>query len=80
MLARRARFQRQVPVHVPRRRVQDRAAQRGQSGGGVDGRVEGLLLRDEPRFDMHYSFMEDFEEFYLSFGMHNTLTLLVFSI
>lgn len=30
----------------------------------MDGRVEGLLLRDEPRFDMHYSFMEDFEEFY----------------
>lgn len=63
MLARRARFQGQIPVHVPRRSLQNCSAQRGPRGGGVDGRVEGLLLRDEPRFDMHYSFVEDSEEF-----------------
>lgn len=50
VFARRARLSRQVTVHVPRRRVEDRAAQRGTRRRSLDGRVEGFLLRDESRF------------------------------
>ena len=50
LLTRGPRLPRQVAVHLPRRRGQDRQQERGARGRGLDGRVEGLLLRHEPRF------------------------------
>ena len=50
LLPRGPRLPRQVALHLPRGSGQDRQQERGQGGRGLDGRVEGLLLRDEPRY------------------------------
>lgn len=50
VFARGPRVPRQEPLHVPGRRGQDRAAQRGPRRRGVAGRVARVLLRNESRF------------------------------
>lgn len=50
VLARGPRVPGQVAVFVPGRRSKHRATQRGQSGGSLDGRVGGVLLRHDARF------------------------------
>lgn len=51
VLARRARFQRQITLHLSGGRVQNCSAQRGQGGRGLDGSLERLLLLDGARLD-----------------------------
>lgn len=51
VLARGARFQRQIALHLSGGRVQNCSAQRGQGGRGLDGSLERLLLLDGARLD-----------------------------
>lgn len=51
VFARGPRFQGQVTVHIPRRRIEDRAEERGTRRRSLDGRMERLLLCHESRFE-----------------------------